>query len=559
MMFNNGFGGRASRPLLAAALLGAMAVMPAWAFELDTGNKDLAIRWDSTVKLNLARRMQGQNADITRSANFNDGDLNFAKGEMASQRIDLFSRLELAYRQQTGFLLSGAAWYDAAYDGLDHRNPTPNHLVNGKPAVGLSDYTDRYAHGPSGELLEAYAFRHDDFGAGRQLDLTAGKSLQSWGNSALYPLHGINYGQFPLEIGKILTIPLNEREEVFLPRQQLTADYKASPEWAFGAEYFLDWQHSRFPEAGSYMGMLDLALDGGEALYLPNGKLARHGSDVTPNTAGDFGLNARWSPAWLGGTLGLFYRRTADTMPDTVVLNPQTNKYAVAYAGGIDLYGVSLSKTVGGVKLGADLSLRHNTPLVSQPILTVLPAKVGTPGFIGAMPQDGDTGGARGNTLHAVLNGAAGFGRSAVFDRASLLAELSWNRLLSVSEGYAQYRGNPAYTGIDKATRDFYGLALRFTPAWNQVYSDVDLSMPLGYMVGLKGESAVPLGGNAHTGNYSVGLSAMVHAKYQIDLKYSAFFGPYVVGANGQITSYAGLLSLLDDRGTLSLTFKTRF
>ncbi|WP_283150994.1 DUF1302 domain-containing protein [Silvimonas soli] len=545
--------------VLAAATAAALTAMPAQAYKFDTGNSDISVNWDNTVKVNLANRVSAQDPHITSSPNYNDGDLNFDKGQMTSERLDLFSAFDFSYQHKMGFRVSGAAWYDAAYNNLDNPNPTPNHLVNGKPALGLSDYTDRYAHGASGELLEAYAFSNFDIGTDQKLNVTAGKSLQVWGSGTQTLLHGIDYGQFAMDLGKLFTIPRNEQKEVYLPRNQLTADYVVSPEWKFGAQYYLDWEHSRFPEAGSYLGMYDLALNGGESAYLPGGLLAKHGKDLTPDSSGDYGLYAKWSPSWLGGTLGLFYRNTSDTLPDSVILNPVTRQYSVAFAQGIDIYGLSLNKDVAGTKLAVDLSYRENMPLNSQPFLTIAPAKAGTPGFIAAMPKDGDTGGAYGNTLHLAINDTKVFGKTALFDRATVQAELTWNRLVSVTSGYAQYRGNPAYTGIDRSTKDFFGINLFVAPAWTQVFTGVDLSMPTSFSDGLKGESAVPLGGNQHTGNWSTGLTAMVKSKYEFSLKYTSFFGPYRTAANGTITSYAGLMSLLSDRDTVSLTFKTTF
>ena len=242
-----------------------------------------------------------------------------------------------------------------------------------------------------------------------------------------------------------------------------------------------------------------------------------------------------------------------------MIYNPAANQYSVAYAGDINIYGLSLTRNIADTKVGVDLSYRRNMPLASQQFLTVLPARADTPGFIGALPQGGETGGAVGDTLHLVLNTTRVFGKTPLFDRASLMGELTWNRMLSVTQGYEQYRGNPAYTGIDRSTRDFVGMGLNVVPTWNQVFPGVDLSMPISYTVGLAGESAVPLGGNKGTGNYSVGLGALVKSKYQLDLKYTSFFGPFEIAPNGTVKSYAGLMSLLKDRAALSLTFKTRF
>ena len=84
----------------------------------------------------------------------------------------------------------------------------------------------------------------------------------------------------------------------------------------------------------------------------------------------------RWSPEVLDGTVGLYYRRSSDKLPQTLVtqqtLIPATFPVAAlriqparepehlqprSYAGGIDLWGVSLAKNIAGVSVGAELSI----------------------------------------------------------------------------------------------------------------------------------------------------------------------------------------------------------
>src|SRR5690606_24394425 len=50
------------------------------AFEFDTGNPDLAVRWDNSLRYAYANRVQSQDAAILRSPNNDDGDRNFNKG-----------------------------------------------------------------------------------------------------------------------------------------------------------------------------------------------------------------------------------------------------------------------------------------------------------------------------------------------------------------------------------------------------------------------------------------------------------------------------------------------
>ncbi|MBL0149505.1 MAG: DUF1302 family protein [Ideonella sp.] len=82
--------------------------------------------------------------------------------------------------------------------------------------------------------------------------------------------------------------------------------------------------------------------------------------------------------------------------------------YQTAYGTDIRFYGLSLSKNIAGVSVGAELSYRENMPLVSDAV-TVLPAPLAgnVAGAIAttAIPARNDTPGARGNTWHGLVNG----------------------------------------------------------------------------------------------------------------------------------------------------------
>ena len=58
-------------------------------------------------------------------------------------------------------------------------------------------------------------------------------------------------------------------------------------------------------------------------------------------------------------------------MPE--VLGGTIGRYAAAYADDIKIYGLSLSKNLWGVSVGADLNYRENMPLLSDTV-SVLPA-----------------------------------------------------------------------------------------------------------------------------------------------------------------------------------------
>jgi hypothetical protein len=596
-----------ARHALAAALCAAGL---AQAGEIETGNPDLAVRFDNTVKYNYARRLVAQDPSLLKSPNYDDGDRNFARGTVSS-RVDLLSELDIVYQSRMGMRVSAAGWYDNAYEKLDNTNlASSNHLgPDKKPAIGLSDYTKRYHH-RSGEVLDAFVFSSFEV-ADVPVNVKLGQHTVYWGESLLSPIHGVNYGQAPIDLLKGYSVPGTDAKELFLPRQALSAQISPTAELSFAAQYFFNWKPARLPESGSFLGFYDYAFQGAESFILgPLGPAAVRRADSRAPRTGDFGVATRWSPAWLDGTVGLYLRRTSDLLPQAnlrlaglptalfgasgaavckglipgsaVVGNNclfyptalgATSQYQLEYGNHIDVLGLSLSKSVAGVAVGADLSYRRNMPLYSTPamlmpvgtsaaVVDALNAKVAPTLVVTAadLPRQGQVSGARGNTMHGVLNFLGTVARTPVSDAATWATELVWNRVGGITQGAQFFRGRANYPGVDKVTRDYVGLAVTVTPTWFQVLPGVDMTMPLSYSVGLHGNSAVQAGGNKNAGNYAAGLSFDLRQKYRFDIKYVDFFGPLVTDpVNGAVTSFGGVTSLLKDRGFLAATFKTTF
>ena len=597
--------------LAIASALGAMGA--AQAMEFNTGNEDLSVRWDNTVKLNYAHRVNKQSPAIINTIGFDDGDRNFNRGPV-SERVDVLSEFDLVYKKSMGFRVSGSGWYDAAYRSLDNDSvATSNHIGDGdKPALGLSNFTKRYFKGPSGELLDAFVFGSFEL-SGMPVNVKAGRHTVFWGEAVLNPLHSISYGQSSIDIGKQSAVPGTEAKELFRPRNQISAQLQATPELSFGAQYFFNWEGAHASEAGSYLGAQDYILNGGESLALTPGARLLRGNDIKPEKRGDYGFQSRWAPDWADATIGAYYRSTSDVLPQAIIapswnitgvfpavpggactaiggtqlpaavvgpnrcffnngqgaasqiLQGNMGRYYAAYADDIKVYGLSLSKNVAGVSVGGELSYRQNMPLVSSNAglngIFLLPSALAAavPGSVSSLPGDGDVPGARGSTLHAVLNFFNTFANTPAFDSANMIVEFSWNRWNSVSQNADAFSGTNSYAGIDKPTKNFYGVNVSFTPVWFQVFPGVDLSAPISFAEGLKGNSAVLYGGNMHSGSYSAGVGADFYQRHRFDLKYIDYFGPYETNSVGAITSFNGTGSLLKDRGMVSLTYKTTF
>jgi len=612
---------QAFRRRAAALAIGSMlaAAGTSQAFEIDTGNPDIAMRWDNTVRYNLGVRVQSQDPAILGSPNYDDGDRNFSNGSIVTNRLDLLSEFDFVYQRRYGFRTSYAAWYDAAYSHLDDSNTaTANTLVDGLPIAGaLSPYTKRYAKGFSGEWLDAFAFANVDV-ANVPVNVKAGQHTVFWGDSLLLSgaVNSVSYAQNSLDLQKGFETPGTEAKELFRPRGGITLQAQPTNDLSVAGQWFYNWQAVRIPESGSYLTINDALNFGGDSAIVGANPLfgavagtppllrAWNLQAVAPSrysaSLGDFGVSARWSPSWLNGTLGFYARNATDIFPQ-VLLTPGVasvpaatctaiggqplpggtscivNKnattlndlmqfgkfgtYQTAYGDNIHIYGVTLAKEIAGVSVGAELSYRQNMPLQSN-FVNILPAPLvpTVPGSIAttAVPDHG-TPGALGDTYHGLVNAIYVAPKTALFDTATLQGELTWNEWARVTQNEAVFKGNPNYTGIDKVSKNAFTLAVNFTPTWFQVWPGVDLLAPLTWSEGISGNSAVQFGGSKNAGTWSAGIAADIYQKYRVQLSYNGFFGDYSTTPTGAMNVPNGTSAALSDRGWVSLTFKTTF
>ncbi|HTP72710.1 MAG TPA: DUF1302 domain-containing protein [Burkholderiaceae bacterium] len=558
-----------ARTGIAVAATLALCAGAAQAFEVDTGNPDLAVRWDNTVRANVAARVEGRDPKIGNAAVADEGDYSFDRGDLVAKRLDLLSELDVVYMKRYGGRISGAAWYDGAYSGASRSNPNPP-LVNIPSYINhqYSDYTRRFYEGPSGELLDAFAFGGFDLG-NVPVNVKLGRHTIYWGESLFLGgnLHSVSYAQTPLDLQKGFATPGTEAKELFRPLNQLSMQAQVTDTLSVAAQYMLQWEASRYPEGGTYLGPVDFVFNGPDRQFLAlpaafgGPGFATRGAASEPNNTGEWGLAARWSPQWLDGTLGAYYRNYADKLPQVLLtsLPLATRQYNLIYADNIKLYGFSLAKNLGGVSVGAEVSQRLNTPLNAQVL-----------GVAQGLPGEGETKGPRGDTTHALVNVLGTTPKTPVFDSATWAAELQYSRWNTVSSGANLFNAvgftpcNATATAAAKdkwdgcTTKDYWGISLGFTPTWYQVFPGVDLSAPLTYAVGIAGNAATVFGGNEGLGNYTIGVSADWLQKYRFDLKYIDYVGRYKDNGSA-VTSTNGLTTYLRDRGFVSLTFRTTF
>jgi hypothetical protein len=544
--------------LAVVLLLGVWSTAEAFVIIDDEG---VALRWDNTIRYNYGIRTRSPQGCILNSANYDDGDRNFGKsGDIVANRLDLLSELDFTYKRFYGARVSGAFWYDQRYvGGLDNNSvATSNHLENGMQALGLSDQAKRLSRGPDGEVLDAFVYGRFDIGS-VPINLKVGRHTVYWGEAFLSNATGISYSQMPIDYSKALAVPGTEVKELFRPLNNISMQAQLTHTISLAGQYFLQWESYRYPEAGTYLGPADIYGNGGEMMILAPGFFITKGSSSEPDGTKNWGVAVNWNPEWLGGTLGFYYRRFADMIPQmNVVLTPVSPDIIVptswffTYGDDIDLYGVSLSTKLFGVSVGAEVSYRKNMPLYSSAIYII---KGLTP-----MPEKGETFGARGNTWQGLINVMSLGSKTPLWDSSTLVAELVWSHWDKVTSGESYFLdGHDGYGGLDKVTDYAVGATVMFTPNWFQVFSGMDLSMPMVYSRGLYGNSATPAGSQANAGQWSVGFSLDVYQKYKFDVAYVGYFGDITEDGAGGIAGFNGLGALLKDRDTLTVTFKTTF
>jgi Protein of unknown function (DUF1302) len=395
----------------------------------------------------------------------------------------------------------------------------------------------------------------------------AGQHNIYWGESLFSFVNGISIAQGPVDFRKAIATPGIEAKEVFRPLKQLSFSADLTDRISLAGQYFLDWKPTILPDGGTYFGAADgLNMSGGTSIFgVPFGGV----TGEPRKKRGDFGIALKLRPEWLDGSLGVYYRQYTDKTPQLVLTGITVIGGQVAPTGfGLDystprqkLLGVSLSKQVGDVSVGSDLTYRKDAQLAARPFAT--PAGTAD---LGAGPV-GNSLLPTGDVVSGLVNAIAYFGKTPVFDSAALQAEVNFSHLVSVKTNPGSFYGEDyncpqAVTEgfpYGCATKNSVGIAVAFEPKWFQVFNGVDLSMPLFLGVGVKGNSVVPFGDNKGQGSYAIGASADIGSKYLVSLKYNGFLAKHDKDELGAGSNSNASLGKYWDRGWVSLTLKTTF
>jgi Protein of unknown function (DUF1302) len=538
-------------PRLTVLATATMLVTGAHALELDAGDSGFKIRLDTTARYSGGVRLKAQLPELSTAVpvtvNQNDGNNNFKKGALFSNRLDLLTEFDVV-GPRYGMRVSAAAWYDAVYNGsTDNTTATSNH----RPANEFSSETRRIM-GRDAEVLDAFVFANFDLGD-HAASVRLGRHTLLWGESLFFGGNAIAGGQAPTDLIKLLSVPNSQTKETALPTAKVSGSVQLSDALTLGAYVGLEWQPTRLLPAGAYLNASDtLGPEGGERILAgPTAQFVRR-PELEPSNSGQGGLQLRFRADSLDTDFGLYATRFHAFTPSNILttlngappaLVPST--YQWIYHEGIKAFGLSAAKTVGAWSLGSEVSYRQNAPLSSLG-QAVLP----TVGVNTTLDNKKNPGYAVGETMHAQVSWLASLGPYPFAQELSFLGEVAWNRRMKVTRNPKML--NPL------ADRDAASIRMVLSPTFRQVLPGLDLSVPMGVSYTSGRSSALgPAFGSHKGGDFNIGLAGTYLGKYFFNLNYVNFYGPAGTPANA--ANQAQFKQALADRDYVSFSVRTTF
>ncbi|CAN7340339.1 DUF1302 domain-containing protein [Variovorax sp. LjRoot178] len=514
---------------LALGATACVAGANAFAIEFDTGNPDLSVRWDNTIKYSAAARLRGQDSALLRRPNNDDGDRNFNKG-LISNRLDLLTELDAVYAKRHGLRFSAAGWYDNVYNQTNDNPGFAGGAFPNQVSVPFNAFTDatRRLHGRKLEALDAFVFGGFDMGSTRGT-VRLGQHSLVWGESLFFGNNAIAGGMNPVDVTKLVSVPNTQFKEAIRPVPQVSAQFQITPTFSIGAYYQFKWRPNRLPAVGSYFSGVDANPEGAERLLLagPGSPFAANAPRLDDQRARDSGqggvqLRLRSDETDYGLYLIRFHEKTHQQIISVGLapaafggVIPGPVSYRLVYPQNITAFGASASRTFGDVNVAAEGSIRHNQDLASS-------SRAVDASFFGGLPSNnsGNPAYAVGKTAHLNLNALWTVPRTPLFNEATFLGEIAWNRVLSISK-------NPGAVDAN-STRDAVALRMQFEPLYRQVVSGLDLGVPIGIGYSPKGSRSRALGiamPPENGGDLTVGLNGTYLGVWKFSLAYTRFFG----------------------------------
>ncbi|MDX1589948.1 MAG: DUF1302 domain-containing protein [Oleiphilaceae bacterium] len=374
-------------PLAAAIAVGLAS--PASAFNFRVGEVDGS--FDTRLTAAVGVRTQSQNSELigqgnlgpefantnvgASTTNYDDGNLNFEKGDTYSKIIRGSSELYLNKDYYGGNLnrVGGFARVRYFYDFELKHGDMATDPVGQKRRLN-PEARDNAA---GGELLDAYVWTDWTFGE-TPVSVRYGRQVFNWGESTFIQ-GGINASN-PIDVGAIRS-PGSELREALLPIEALYMSAGITQNLTVMGYLQFDWSPFRLDDCGTFFSNSDFVADGcgpvlaageiPESQAIQQGLVIEREADRTPEGEDQFGLGLTWYAPHLGESeFGLYHIRYHSRLPYVSgrVNDPSNGvnlpSYFIEYPEDIKLYGVSMNTNLpGGWSMGAEYSFRENFPM----------------------------------------------------------------------------------------------------------------------------------------------------------------------------------------------------
>lgn len=425
MKNNKSWANKLGFALAPAMLLGVSSQAQAVNFELGgfdgsfTSDISVGASWrleDPQSNLYAGSNAPGGTASVS---NTDDGNLNFAKGDIYSLILKGVHDLELS-KDNIGGVVRFKYWYDFELEDGDRAHGTSNNIYVPNQPLNDSTYNE-FAKNKGFRLLDAFVYGNFDLG-NMPLDLRLGRQVVSWGESTFIQggLNAIN----PVDVSAFRR-PGVEIKEGLLPVGMLYGALGINDALSVEAFYQYEWEKYIIDACGSYYADADFTADGcniltvsngvSDAYAMANGVYITRDGDVEPDDGGQYGIALRYFAENLGGTeFGLYYMNTHGKIPLYTGRTSQNEALGAPpgstfipgnpYGGNPTfyaefpedqkLYGVSVATNLGGWAVSGEVSFHPDMPVqinsteLLQAALGLAPWSPITP-VVMALPQGG--------------------------------------------------------------------------------------------------------------------------------------------------------------------------
>lgn len=532
---------------IALAVIGMGSVGSVMAFDTIEFDSGMVFESRLTTTYTLSTRLEDQDSLLAANAAGNDGNNNFDKGALTSNRLSLLLDTHLK-KGSSGFILSASSFYDDVYhQGNDNSAAT---YPNKTGAADRFSSKTRHYHGGYSRILDAYGYTSFDIGEQGRATVRLGKHVVSWGETLFIP--GISGAQGPAD-GTKAGIPGTEVKDQLLPEDQVSMLYEVNDKLSLMAHVQYNWHKTLVNAPGSFMSTSDIVGPGASCLgYMTIGGqrvcTTPRAKDDTPGKTGQWGVGAKYRVTD-ETEIGLIYLNYHDRAPmvDINYFDPAGPNFRHRYFDNIKMLGATFSTTFGIATLGGEISYRKDAP-----------ALVNTQANLGGQFRTLPTA-TKADVLQMNVNTFINLGRTFLAPQANFLAELAYTDVRG-----AEARRVPGATAItnqfgltpesDDLNFGSHGLAFASTLAltYPGIIENWELGVPISYSRQLKGRT---LQGNLGMGEgdhrMSIGATMTYRRNLQIGLTYLGYFGEADLDPvkNRQLT----------DRDQLSLVVKYTF